>query len=144
MIDPNNPIVQLCAQGMQAEFDGKPDVARALFTQAWEDAQDDFEASIAAHFLARQQDTPADTLHWNQVSLARADAVADERVESFYPSLYLNLGHSYEVLGDLEQASKYYDLAAAKTSVLDDDRYGGIVRQGIAAGKSRITAASDN
>ena len=142
-MDPDNPIVKLCAQGMQAEFDGQPDVARALFAQAWEAAQDDFEASIAAHFLARHQDTAEDTLRWNQESLTRADAVADERVEGFYPSLYLNLGHSYEVLGDLKEASKYYDLAAAKTTVLADDRYGGIVQQGIAAGKARIAAGYD-
>ena len=141
-MDPDNPIVKLCAQGMQAEFDGKLDLARALFTQAWDAAQDDYEASIAAHFLARHQETPEDALHWNQESLARAEAVADERVDSFYPSFYLNLGHSYEVLGNLKEASKYYDLAAAKTEVLDEDRYGGIVRQGIAAGKARIAAAA--
>lgn len=31
--------------------------------------------------------------------MARAKAVGDERVDSFYPSLYLNLGQSYEALG---------------------------------------------
>ncbi len=53
-----------------------------------------------------------DTLHWNQEALARADAVGDSRVRSFYPSLYLNMGHSYEVLGNRAEASRYYALAA--------------------------------
>ena len=141
-MDPDNPIVKLCAQGMQAEFDGKLDLARALFTQAWDAAQDDYEASIAAHFLARHQDTPEETLRWNLESLARADAVADDRVAAFYPSLYLNLGHSCEVLGNLEEPARWYDLAAARTEALQDDRYGGIVQGGIAAGKARLAAVA--
>lgn len=139
-MDPDNPIVKLCAQGMQAEYDGKPDLARALFTQAWDAALDDYEASIAAHFLARHQDTPEETLLWNLESLARANAVTDDRVEAFHPSLYLNLGHSYEVLGDLDEAARWYDLAATRTAVLQDDRYGGIVQGGIAAGQARLAA----
>ncbi len=141
-MDPDNPIVKLCAQGMQAEFDDKPNQARILFAQAWDAAQDDYEASIAAHFLARHQDTPQETLHWNQESLARADAVTDDRVAAFYPSLYLNLGHSYEVLGDLAEAARWYDRAASKSKVLQDDRYGNIVQGGIAAGKARLAAAA--
>ena len=46
------------------------------------------------------------------------------------------------MLGDLQAAARYYDLAAAKTTVLADDRYGGIVQQGIAAGKARIAAVA--
>jgi hypothetical protein len=36
----------------------------------------------------------------------------DERVKDLYLSLYLNLGHSYEALGDQVHAQKYYQLAA--------------------------------
>jgi hypothetical protein len=82
-MDPNNPVVKRCADGMRAEGQGKHDEARTLFTEAWEAAQDDYEACIAAHFLARQQDTPQEMLRWNQESLNRANAVGDERVQVF-------------------------------------------------------------
>ena len=136
-MDPENPVVKLCAEGMQAEAQHRNDDARRLFTQAWEAAQDDYDACVAAHYLARQQDTPQDTLKWNQESLARADAVGDERVCDFYPSLYLNLGFSHEVLGNRAEARRYYELAAEKTAVLPEDSYGDLVRNGVAEALKR-------
>ncbi len=60
--------------------------------QAWEAPTDDYEACVAAHYEARHQEGPQDALHWNQEALARAEVVGDDRVRSFYPSLYLNMG----------------------------------------------------
>ena len=121
-MDPNNPVVKLCAEGMQAEFAGRLDDARALFMQAWEQSQDDYEACIAAHYVARHQPSFEENLRWNQESLARAEAVGDERVRDFYPSLLLNLGHSYEILGDEAEARKYYDLAVSESTNYRQDR----------------------
>ena len=112
-MDPNNPVIRLCVDGSRAEFEGRITDAQTLYRQAWETAQEDYEACIAAHYVARHQVTPAETLRWNQLALARADAVADERVQGFYGSLYLNLGHSYELVGDQDAAQHYYALAAA-------------------------------
>ena len=140
-MDPNNPVVLLCVEGMQAEGAGRPDDARALFAQAWDAATDDWEACIAAHYLARHQPTPEDTLRWNQEALDRAKAVTDERVDGFHPSLYLNLAHSHEQLGNLAQARFLYDLAAAESAALPGDRYGGIVRQGVENGRRRMNAS---
>jgi tetratricopeptide (TPR) repeat protein len=123
---------------MQAESAGRFDEAHTCFMQAWEIAQNDYEACVAAHFLARQQATPEDTLQWNQEALKRAEATGDESVQSFYPSLYLNLGHSYEVLGDQAEARRYYDLAGAKVAELPAGRYGDVVKDGIARGRERI------
>ena len=111
-MDPNNPIVKLCIAGTQAEFHGQIAEARALYQQAWEAAQNDLEACIAAHYMARHQDDPAETLRWNQMALDKADASADPQVKKFYPSLFLNLGHSFELLDKPEEARRYYDLAA--------------------------------
>ena len=111
-MDLRNPVVQLCAQGTQAEFDGRIDDAKALYARAWESARDDFEACVAAHYVARRQDNPAETMRWNEVALARANAVADDRVQAFYPSLYVNLGHSHEIMGNLSEARRYYKMAA--------------------------------
>ena len=138
-MDPNNPVVKLCVEGMQAEGAGRHDDAHALFTRAWEARTDNWEACIAAHYLARHQPTPQDTLRWNQEALDRAELVTDDRVHGFYPSLYLNLGHSHEQLGNLAEARRFYDLAAAESAALPEDRYGGVVRQGIENGQRRVT-----
>ena len=111
-IDSNNPVVKLCIQGTQAEFNGDIAQARALYLQAWELAGDDYEACVAAHYVARHQGDPAEEFHWNQEALKRAKASNDERVQAFYPSLYLNMGQSHEKLGDQAAAKHYYDLAA--------------------------------
>lgn len=142
-MDPSNPVVGLCAEGMKAEGEGRHDDARDLFMKAWEARTDDYEACIASHFVARHQDTPQETLRWNQISLSHADLVGDERVQGFYPSLYLNMGHSYELLGNPEEARRYYDMAAEKTGVLSEDRYGNIVRSGIEEGKKRLGAEKE-
>ena len=111
-IDTGSPSIKLCIEGIRAEFERRLDDARLLFGQAWETSRDDYEACIAAHYMARYQTTPQDTLRWNLEALARANALTDERAHSFYPSLYVNLGHSYEILGDQTQAKHYYQLAA--------------------------------
>ena len=111
-MDLNNPVVRLCAEGTQAEFDGRIDDARALYMQAWETARDDFEACVAAHYMARRQSNPEVTLRWNEVALERANAAADDRVQPFYSSIYVNLGHAHETLGNLDEARRFYKLAA--------------------------------
>jgi hypothetical protein len=111
-MDLDNPVVKLCAEGTQAEFEGRIDDARALYVQAWDAARDDYEACVAAHYVARRQPRPEDALRWNQEALIRADAVGDERVRDLYPSLYVSLGHSHEISGNLAEARRYYQLAA--------------------------------
>lgn len=139
-MDPENAVVKLCVEGMQAEGDGDYERARRLFADAWTTAQDDYEACIAAHYVARHQSTAEDTLRWNEESVRLADAVGDDRVADFYPSLFLNLGHSYEALGRQAEAKRYYDLAASRAEQLADDRYGRIVRSGVTAGQQRIAS----
>lgn len=112
-MDTTNPVIQLCIQGARAEFEHRVEDALALYEQAWEARQDDYEACIAAHYLARFQDSPAESLRWNQLALQHANLVNDERVKDFYPSLYLNLGRSHEVLGNQTEAQRYYRLTAA-------------------------------
>jgi hypothetical protein len=107
-----NPVIKLCIEGTQAEFQGQIYKARSLYQKAWEAAQDDYDACVAAHYVARHQDSHSERLYWNQIALDKANAVTDNSVQEFYPSLFLNMGHSYELLGNLEQAKRYYDLAA--------------------------------
>jgi tetratricopeptide (TPR) repeat protein len=136
--DPNNPVVRLCAEGINSEMAGKADEATRLYQEAWEARTDDYEACIAAHYLARVQRTPNEVLNWNRESLRYADAVNDERVEGFYPSLYLNMGKAYEDLGKREEARKFYGLAEGKAITLPEGKYGDVVRHGVAEGLKRV------
>lgn len=140
-IDPSDPVVRLCAAGMQAEGAGDPDRARALFEEAWNTATTDYQGCIAAHYLARQQRDPGDTLKWNERCLALADAVGDETVAAFYPSAYLNIGSSLEQLGRWRAADEAYVEAETVLSRLGDDGYGRLVRDAVARGRARVADA---
>lgn len=129
--DPNNKVVKLCAGGMQAEAEGKIEEAHGLFQQAWDIAENDFEAFTAAHYLARNQKDPEDVLKWNLESLARANNIHDESMNATYPSLYLNIGKSYEQLDDIKEANKNYQLAANFSSFLPPGKYSDMIRSGI-------------
>ncbi len=120
-MDTNNPVIQLCMAGARAEFEHRLEDARALYQQAWEARLDDYEACIAAHYVARFQQSPEETLKWNQMALEYANAIHDERVKEFYPSLYLNLGQSHEILGNQAEAQRYYNLAAGLGFVHQQD-----------------------
>ena len=134
---PDNPVVQLCAAGMAAEGEGRGADAKALFEQAWEASRDDFDACIAAHYVARHQATPEATFEWNERALRRAEAVGDERVRDFLPSLYLNYAHSLEQLGRTAEAFHHYELAAARLDTLPPGGYANLVRSGVTAGQRR-------
>ncbi len=140
-MDDGTPVVKLCIEGMTAEGDGRHDDAHQLFTQAWAVSTDDFERCVAAHYLARHQASPELSLQWNREALTRAQVTGDERVAGFYPSLYLNLGRSYEELGHVDEARHCYDLAAESTSGMPDDGYGRMVRRGINEGQQRTAPA---
>jgi hypothetical protein len=134
MMDPNNPVVRLCAQGMRAESEGRNTDARALFQQAWQTAADDYDACVAAHYIARHQSTPEDTLRWNGECLARANRVAEDRVRDFYPSLHLNMARAYQELGDRGRAREHYLNAATCIDAAQPGPYRDGIRFAVAAG----------
>jgi hypothetical protein len=111
-MNPENPVIKLCIEGTQAEFQGDVEMARILYQQAWEASMDEYEACIAAHYVAHLQKDPQARFYWNQIALEKANLVKDARAQEFYPSLYLNMGQSYEMLGQHLEARRYYDLAA--------------------------------
>lgn len=140
-VDPDDPIVRLCAEGMQAEAAGRDGDAKALFGRAWEEAADDYERCVAAHYVARHQDGADATLHWNRECLRYAESVDDERVAGFYPSLHLNIGYCLEQLGDLAGAMESYRAAEARLADLPEGPYGEMIRDGVARGMARVDAA---
>ncbi len=118
--NPNNNVIKLCVQGMNMEEKGKPGEASRLFLQAWDEATNDFEKFIAAHYVARHQENVADKLKWTVIALQFASKINDDTVEGAFPSLYLNLAKCYEDLGDADNARKYHELAITFKEKISD------------------------
>lgn len=137
-MDPENPIVKLCARGMDHESKGDFEGASRVFLSAWGQSKDDFERCIAAHYVARHQNSPEESLVWNQRSLDHARAVNDERVNGFFPSLYLNMGKAYEDLAKWDDARYFYAMAMKVLGSLPNDAYGRNVRSAIDRALERV------
>ncbi|CAI8786375.1 rRNA adenine methyltransferase [Chryseobacterium sp. IT-36CA2] len=108
---PFNPVIKLCLQGMSFEDKRMPEEAAQLFLQAWEEASDDHEKFLAAHYVSRHQKTAAGQLKWLETSLEFALKINDDTVKSALPSLYLNISKCYEDLGDREKSKKNAELS---------------------------------
>ena len=138
-MDPNNPVVRLCAQGVGAEGRARPDEASALFRQAWDARTNDYEGCIAAHYMARHQPDDDTTYRWNLTALTLAErSDPDGEIRGFFPSLHLNMASSYQSLGDRTAAQAHLDAAGALIDVLPDDPYKEIVRGGISNVRARL------
>ena len=139
MIDGDSVVARLCAAGMA--IDGDAVAAGALFRQAWDARRDDYEASIAAHFLARHQPSLDDSLHWNRVAVEHAEAVTDERAKPLLASLYLNLAGSYLALGDSARATIAAEQGVTALQFLPADGYRDFVSRGLQRLRARIAHA---
>lgn len=109
----NNNIVRLCLQGIAMEKQGKPEEASKLFLQAWNEATNDFEKFISAHYVARHQKSVSEKLQWLTTDLQIALSIHDDTVQSALSPLYTSIAKCYEELGDGREAKKNYDLAAS-------------------------------
>jgi hypothetical protein len=132
----------MCAEGMAAE--GTPAEARRLFEQAWAARRDDFDAAVAAHFLARHQPTPADALHWNALAVRHAEEITDGRATELLASLYLNLGDAQANIRDLVAAAASVRRAAAHLTALPPGGYREFVAFGIRRLEARVNGVSDD
>ena len=141
MIDPTNPVVALCAEGIARE--GTPAEARRLFEQAWAIRRDDYDAAIAAHFIARHQLTPADVLHWNALAVRHAEAVPNGRAAELMASLYLNLGDAHANVGDVAAGAEAVRRAADHLAALPPGGYREFVAMGIRRLAARVGESHD-
>lgn len=111
-IDITGETARLCVQGTQAECARKLDEARALYARAWEAARDDYERSMAAHYVAHLTTDPVETHRWNLAALDHARR--DSRAAPFLGSLLVCLGDSHEKRGETEAAEACYGEAARR------------------------------
>jgi len=139
--DPGNPVIALCAAGMAAE--GGPAEARVRFEEAWAARRDDYDAAIAAHYLARHQPTLAETLHWNALAVTHFERIPDERAQELGASLYLNLADSLFATGLHADAHAALVRAAQHVQALPPDGYRQMIDQAIARLLARISARED-
>ena len=107
---PFNKIVKLCLQGMDMEENGKPGEALHFFLQAWEEAENDHEKFLSAHYISRRQKTVSDRLKWLETMLQYALKINDDTVKSALPGLYMNISECYRDLGDLGKSKDYAEL----------------------------------
>jgi tetratricopeptide (TPR) repeat protein len=107
--NPSSKAVVLCLQAMNAEDKDLHEEAGKLFQQAWNEAENDLEKFIAAHFIALHQKDIPDTLKWLETALELALKINDDTVKSAFPTLYLNISKCYEVLNQPEKKKKYYE-----------------------------------
>jgi hypothetical protein len=140
-MDPTNPVVKLCVEGMEAEANGNNVQAHALFLNAWKHSTDDFERCIAAHYVARHTTCPADSLHWNQKALDHAARVEFDKVSELYASLHLNVGKSHEDLGNLQTAKRHYGMAFDALTRVPSGGYREIVQDGIERALNRVNGS---
>jgi tetratricopeptide (TPR) repeat protein len=96
---------------MAMEDQGKPEEAYQLFLQAWNEATNDFEKFLAAHYVARHQKDVRNKLKWLEITLQFALKINNDAVNSALPSLYLNIAKCYEESGDTANAKKNYELS---------------------------------
>ena len=119
--NPNNNVIKLCLQGMDLEGKDKPEEAGRIFLQAWNEATNDFERFIAAHYVARHQKNVSDKLKWLETALQLALKINDESVKGAFTSLYVSIAKCYEELNDLDNAKKNYELANSFTEKPSDN-----------------------
>ncbi|MEU1727858.1 tetratricopeptide repeat protein [Actinomadura sp. ATCC 39365] len=140
-----DPTMARIGQGVDLHHhQGRPEAARDLFAQIWDDIGGEqgepLHVCVLAHSMADVQDDVRQELMWDLRALAAADRVTDEQVAqagvaipvvALYPSLHLNLGECYRKLGDLDRARDHLDQARAGIGALGDDGYGRLVRGGL-------------
>lgn len=111
--NPNGAVVKLCLSGMGREGAGQPEEAGKLFVQAWNEASNDFEKFLAAHFVARSQTDSSERVKWLEAALQFALRVDNPAAASALPTLHAHIAQCYEQLHAPDKANKHHELAAS-------------------------------
>ncbi len=113
---PFNPVVKLCIQGMELEEKGLISEAAQIFEQAWNEAGNDFEKFLAAHYLARCQLSVANELNWLETALQFVTKLNTDAANSALPALHQKIARCYEALGDSDRAKEHSAISMSHQS----------------------------
>ncbi len=138
--DPNNHVVKRCAEGLRFEREGNTPVAWKTFGQAWEEATNEWEQYLAAHYLGSCQLNASDKLAWDITALQSALSTGNPALIENYPSLYVEIASCYEELHNPREACKYYQLAFSFAGNLSSDGYGKMIQEKINNGLERLSS----
>lgn len=137
----SDPVISLCQQGIAAAVAGRRDLAAALYRQAWDAHSDAYQAAVAAHYIASLEADPHQALHWHSLALERAQA-ADARVQSYFPSLWLNLGKAHQDLGAHAEARDCYQAGLSASDALPDQGMAALLRPALQARLKELASIS--
>ena len=142
---PSNNVVRLCLRGMDLEGKGDFEEASRLFVQAWNEATNDFERFLAAHYVSRHQKLLTDRLKWLETALHLALKINDDSIRAAFPSLYSNIAKCFEQLGDPDNAKRNYELATSfKNAPSDKGPFYHGTRADLQAGELLIAGFGSN
>ncbi|MGV9712472.1 hypothetical protein ACWDTI_17620 [Gordonia sp. NPDC003424] len=116
-------VTELCEQGLSAETAGALEQARMLYVRAWENADEAFDRSVAAHYRTRIVENAEERLSWARVSVesaAQATVIDDERIYPLLPTLHVTAAAARYEMGDRDAARESYLAAASALRVLGD------------------------
>ena len=128
-------IVAAVEQGRAGDRPG----ARQALEALWTETGDVLHRCTIAHFAADLQDSVADELRWDELALAEAGSMTEERIQQYdaawqvrqlLPSLHLNLADAHRRSGHPDQAEQHLDAALAEIDSLPDNDYGTLIRTG--------------
>ena len=91
-------------------FERRIDDARGMFPDAWEARGDDYDAAMAARYVAHLETDPDGALRWHLLALRHARR--DDRAAEFMGSFLVSLGGAYEATGDAARAEQFFELAS--------------------------------
>lgn len=137
-----DPTMTAITSAVTEAHNGHVDDARTRLLELWKTIRggDPLHRCTLAHHLADMYTHPAQALIWDIRALDAADAITEQRaqehhpglrVESFYPSLHLNLADDLRRLGSFDGARQHLDDAQACISTLPADSYGDLIRSAL-------------
>jgi len=134
---------------IQLALTGQSEIARGRLAELWAALPPDdfFHRCVIAHYMADIQTDPTAELHWDQLALDAALAaspesfdghIPDVTLDTFLPSLHLNLASSYERTLTVDLARRHAGLALDAAAFLPATPLGEATRAAILRISARL------
>lgn len=142
MVNQSDDVLSLCARGVQLERVGLVSEAADQYQQAWKAAESPDERCVAAHHVARVQESADSRRTWDQTALEWLDMCDPTLIEEFAPVVQAAAATSARIAGDSAAAQQWYRQAAASARTLVDSADRAALRASVADGL--LATSGDN